>query len=141
MPDPPGVTVSEEQHQRGIRLEDAAVFSGNLKDEVEVRLIARELVPVAEVGSDNGVATHGQPALAGDVVRQVGADEVDGLVRDFLHDLQAVTLDNAVDWCLIELGCWRWCCCRSACSKRDGLQCCRLERSQDAVCLGQVDRR
>jgi hypothetical protein len=84
MPDPTGVAVSEKQHQRGIRLKDAAVFSANLEDEVEVRLIARELVPVAEVGSDNGVATHGQPTLAGDVVRQVGTDKVDSLVRIFL---------------------------------------------------------
>ena len=94
--DPSGVAVSEKEHHARVRLEDAAVLLADLEHEVEIGLLRRELVPISEVGFHDLVVAHGKPAFARDVVREVGADEVDGTVGDLRHRGEAVAVYDAV---------------------------------------------
>ena len=94
--DPSRLAVSEEQDHAGIGLEDAVVLGTDLEDELQVGFVGRELVPVAEVGFHDSVVAQRQPAFAGDVVRQVGTDEVDGTVGDLGQGIQTIGMDDPV---------------------------------------------
>ena len=93
---PRGMTIAEKQHHTRLRLENALVLGGYTEDEVEIALGVGPLVPFSKVGFHDLASTHRETGVPGNIVRKVGTDEVDVVVRDLLHKFETVPLDDAV---------------------------------------------